>query len=93
MNFFIGMSESYCQKGFQIFDIGRSLIGSGNETFKLKWKPRKEILAYWYALKPGAEIPALNQKIPRFALAINTWKHLPAFITRPIGPFLICGLA
>jgi hypothetical protein len=85
--------ERYCQKGFQVFDIGRSLIGSGNETFKMKWRPRKEILAYWYALKPGAEIPALNQKNPKFAIAINTWKHLPAFIIRPIGPFLISGLA
>lgn len=85
--------ERYCQKGFQIFDIGRSLIGSGNETFKMKWKPRKEILAYWYALKPGAKIPALNQKNPKFAIAINMWKHLPAFIVRPIGPLLIRGLA
>jgi len=87
------MIERYCLKGYQIFDLGRSLIGSGNETFKMKWKPRKEMLAYWYALKPGAELPALNQKNPKFSLAIAIWKRLPAFIVRLIGPFLIRGLA
>jgi FemAB-related protein (PEP-CTERM system-associated) len=85
--------ERYCQKSFHVFDIGRSLLGSGNETFKMKWKPRKEMLTYWYALKPGAELPALNQKNPKFALAIAIWKRLPAFIVRRIGPFLIRGLA
>jgi FemAB-related protein (PEP-CTERM system-associated) len=85
--------ERYCQRGYQIFDIGRSLIGSGNETFKLKWKPRKRLLAYWYALKPGAELPAINQKNPKFQAAIWLWKRLPAFIVRPLGPFLIRGLA
>lgn len=85
--------ERYCQRDSQIFDIGRSLLGSGNETFKMKWKPRKEMLSYWYSLKPGAELPALNQKNPKFALAIAVWKRLPAFIVRPLGPLLISGLA
>jgi FemAB-related protein (PEP-CTERM system-associated) len=85
--------ERYCQKGFQVFDIGRSLIGSGNETFKMKWKPRKQPLEYWYALRAGAELPHLNQKSPRFQFAIWVWKRLPAFIVRIFGPFLIRGLA
>ena len=83
----------YAGRGYQVFDLGRSLIGSGNETFKLKWKPRVQPLAYWYALKSGTEIPALNQKNPKFQLAIWLWKRLPAFIIRPLGPFLIKGLA
>lgn len=85
--------ERYSQRGFAVFDLGRSLVGSGNETFKMKWKPRKQPLAYWYALQPGAELPALNQKNPKFAAAIWLWKRLPAFIIRPLGPFLIKGLA
>lgn len=85
--------ERYAQRGFKIYDMGRSLVGSGNETFKMKWKPRKQPLAYWYALRPGAELPALNQKNPKFQLAIALWKRLPAFIVRPLGPFLIKGLA
>jgi len=85
--------ERYAQRGFKTYDIGRSLVGSGNETFKMKWKPRQQPLAYWYALQPGAELPALNQKNPKFAAAIALWKRLPAFLIRPLGPLLIRGLA
>ena len=83
----------YSQKGFYIFDMGRSLLGSGNEVFKLKWNPNKKILAYWYYLRKMQEVPRLDQKNPKFQIAIWTWKRLPAFIIRPIGPFLIKGLA
>jgi len=85
--------ERYGRKGLKVFDLGRSLIGSGNETFKLKWKPRKQLLAYWYALMAGHAIPELNQKNPKFRAAIWVWQRLPAFVIRPIGPFLIKGLA
>jgi FemAB-related protein (PEP-CTERM system-associated) len=85
--------STYARRGFKVFDMGRSLIGSGNETFKLKWKPKKRSLAYWYALRPGTGIPELNQKNPRFQIAIWTWKHLPAALTRTLGPSLIKGLA
>lgn len=85
--------ERFAQKGFKVFDLGRSLIGSGNETFKMKWKPRKQLLAYWYALAPGHALPDLNQKNPKFQAAIWIWKHLPSFVVRPLGPFLIKGLA
>jgi len=85
--------ERYGMQGLKGFDLGRSLIGSGNETFKMKWKPRKKHLAYWYALMPGNELPELNQKNPKFQLAISVWKRLPAFLVRAFGPSLIKGLA
>ena len=83
----------YSEKGFSTLDMGRSLMGSGNETFKLKWKPHKLSLAYWYVLRPGATLPELNQKNPRFQFAIWLWQRLPDFVIRPLGPFLIKGLA
>ena len=76
-----------------MLDLGRSLIGSGNEVFKTKWKPRKQLLAYWYALLKSHELPDLNQKNPKFQVAIWLWKRLPAFVVRPLGPFLIKGVA
>lgn len=85
--------ERYCRMDFKAFDLGRSLIGSGNETFKMKWKPRKQLLAYWYALMPGHTLPELNQKNPKFQMAIWIWKRLPSFVVRWLGPFLIKGLA
>ena len=83
----------YHQRGFKVFDMGRSLLGSGNEIFKSKWKPRKQRLAYWYALSEGRPLPELNQKNPKFQTAIWMWKHLPSFVVRPLGPSLIKGLA
>lgn len=83
----------YSQKGFTTFDMGRSLIGSGNEVFKLKWRPEKRLLAYWYFLPAGRAMPAFNQKNPKFQLAISTWRHLPGLIVRVLGPSLIKGLA
>jgi FemAB-related protein (PEP-CTERM system-associated) len=85
--------QRYCQKGLQVFDLGRSLIGSGNEIFKMKWKPHRQLLAYWYALMPGHALPDLNQKSPKFQFAIWMWKRLPSFAVRLLGPFLIKGLA
>jgi FemAB-related protein (PEP-CTERM system-associated) len=85
--------ERYCWKGCKVFDLGRSLIGSGNEVFKMKWKPRRQLLAYWYSLVPGHTLPELNQKNPKFQLAISIWKHMPSFAVRLLGPFLIRGLA
>lgn len=84
--------EHYIQKGIKICDMGRSLNGSGNETFKMKWKPHKIPLAYWYYLPKGGHIPELNQKSPKFKLAIWMWKQLPAFATRALGPHLIRGI-
>ncbi|HET7144367.1 MAG TPA: GNAT family N-acetyltransferase, partial [Anaerolineales bacterium] len=83
----------YSQKGFNTFDMGRSLIGSGNEVFKMKWNPKKQILAYWYYLKKRHDIPGLNQKNPKFRFVIWVWQRLPAFVVRLVGPGLIRGLA
>jgi FemAB-related protein (PEP-CTERM system-associated) len=85
--------ERYCRRGFKTFDLGRSLVGSGNESFKMKWRPRKKLLAYWYDVMPGQQLPELNQKNPKFQLAIQIWKRLPALVVRPLGPYLIKGLA
>jgi FemAB-related protein (PEP-CTERM system-associated) len=84
--------EHAIRKGLATFDLGRSLIGSGNDMFKSKWAPQKKLLSYWYWLAKGNEAPSLNQKSPKFQLAIAVWKRLPSFVVRPLGPFLISGL-
>ena len=87
------MLEHYCDRGMRICDMGRSLNGSGNEVYKMKWRPRKVPLAYWYYLPKGGEIPELNQTSPKFQLAIRVWKMLPSFVVRALGPGLIRGIA
>jgi FemAB-related protein (PEP-CTERM system-associated) len=85
--------ERYCQKGMTVCDMGRSLNGSGNETYKMKWRPRKAPLAYWYYLPKGGAVPELNQKSAKFQFAIRVWKLLPSFVVRTLGPHLIRGIA
>jgi FemAB-related protein (PEP-CTERM system-associated) len=85
--------EHYCQKGLKVCDMGRSLNGSGNEVYKMKWRPRRVPLAYWYYLPQGGQIPELNQKSARFQLAIRLWKRLPRFVVQALGPHLIRGIA
>ncbi len=84
--------EHYCRNGVRVCDMGRSLNGSGNEIYKMKWRPRKVPLAYWYYLPKGGHLPELNQKSARFQLAIRVWKMLPAFVVRVVGPGLIRGI-
>jgi hypothetical protein len=83
----------YSQKDFQIFDMGRSMIGSGNEVFKTKWKPTKQLLAYWYGLRDQGGLPELNQENPKLKIAAWVWKRLPAFVVKSLGPRLIRGVA
>lgn len=83
----------FAELGFSSLDLGRSLIGSGNEVFKMKWKPRVRPLAYWYRMRPGVPLPLLNPKNAKYRAAIGVWKRLPAFIVNPLGPHLIRGLA
>lgn len=84
--------EHYIQRGMKMCDMGRSLNGSGNESFKFKWKPRKLPLAYWYYLPKGGDIPELNQKSQKFQFAIWMWKRLPSFVVRALGPHVIRGI-
>lgn len=84
--------EHAINKGLSTFDLGRSLIGSGNDMFKSKWSPQKKLLSYWYWLAKGNEAPSLNQKSPKFQFAIAVWKRLPKFVVRMLGPFVIRGL-
>ena len=86
------MIERYCLMGFNVLDLGRSLNGSGNEMFKMKWKPLKRPLAYWYHLPAGGHLPELNQKNDKFQIANRIWKILPSFVVRAVGPGLIRGI-
>lgn len=84
--------EHYCNKGIRVCDMGRSLNDSGNELYKMKWRPRKAPLAYWYYLPKGGPVPELNQKSAKFQFAIQVWKLLPSFVVRVLGPGLIRGI-
>ena len=75
-----------CQEGVEIFDFGRSLIGSGAYRFKKHWGFEPVPLPYDFhpIQKEGA--PNLNPTNPKYGLLIKAWKKLPLPVAARIGP-------
>jgi len=80
------------REGYSNLDLGRSLIGSGNEDFKMKWKPTVYPLNYWYYLHKDLSIPNLNQSNSLYNIPRKIWKRLPLFVHKKLGPSLISGI-
>ena len=74
------------QRGYRIFDFGRSSVDSGTYVFKQQWNTRVVPLHwnYWTATGDGAL--QLNPDNPRYRAAIWAWQRLPIAITKWIGP-------
>jgi serine/alanine adding enzyme len=81
-----------CEKGYKVFDFGRSTPGEGTYRFKEQWGARPTQLRWYYWLKRPEEMPQLNPKNPKYQLAIRAWKSLPLSLTRLIGPSLVKNL-
>jgi FemAB-related protein (PEP-CTERM system-associated) len=75
-----------CEENIDIFDYGRSMIGSGAYHFKKHWGFEPEILPYQYRLIRSDELPNLNPSNSRFQLMIKAWKMLPLSVAGLIGP-------
>ncbi|MBA4368872.1 MAG: hypothetical protein C0403_14690 [Desulfobacterium sp.] len=89
--FWLFIQECY-NRGLDLIDLGRSLIGSGNDMWKMKWRPECRPLSYWYYLPKGQQLPQLNQNNPKYRVLIKTWQNLPLFLLQIIGPRLISGI-
>lgn len=78
-------------QGYRMFDFGRSSVDSGTYQFKKQWGAAAKQL-YWHYWLNGGELPALNPSNPKYKLMINTWKRLPVWLTRLIGPPIVKNL-
>ncbi len=86
------MLERACSLGCKHFDMGRSVEGSTQLSFKKNWKPRHYPLSYNYYLRKLKDPPFADPHNPRYRLPIALWKRLPLAVTRRLGPRLIWGL-
>ena len=73
-------------EGLKIFDFGRSSIGSGTFTFKVRWGAKPQPLYWQYQLFKKKKLPGLSTDNPKYGTAIKLWKRLPVPITKLIGP-------
>lgn len=79
-------------RGFRIFDFGRSKINTGAFDFKKNFGFTPEPLQYQYHLVTDEKMPEKNPNNPKFRIFIKAWKHLPLPIANTIGPFLARSL-
>lgn len=78
-----------CEKGYRIFDFGRSTPGEGTYRFKEQWGAKAVPLYWHYWMKEEGALPEINPKNPKYAAAIHLWKRLPIGLTRLIGPSIV----
>ncbi|HAV43423.1 TPA: hypothetical protein DCX15_05350 [bacterium] len=77
------------EKGFLSIDHGRSAKDSGTYLFKKGWGTEIKPLYYQYYLNRAKEVPRIHPTNPRYRLYINTWKRLPLWLARRLGPKII----
>ena len=76
------------ERGLGTFDFGRSKRGTGSFKFKEHWG--FEAAAACLRIFPGAAsaMPNLSPTNPKYRFFIDTWKRLPLWLTRRVGPLL-----
>ena len=80
------LMERACQSGIDVFDYGRSMVGSGAYRFKKHWGFDETPLAYYHHLVASKSVPQLNPSNPKYRFLINRWKQLPLPLARILGP-------
>jgi FemAB-related protein (PEP-CTERM system-associated) len=81
-----------CERGYRVFDYGRSKRGTGSFDFKKNWGFEPEPLHYEYVLFRGDRIPEHNPLNPKYRAFIALWRRLPVAIANRLGPILARGL-
>jgi FemAB-related protein (PEP-CTERM system-associated) len=76
-------------RGYRVFDFGRSKIGSGPCAFKKNWgfEPLPVVHEYRVAGKGG--VPEINPRNPKYRTFIAMWKRLPLSMANVLGPLIV----
>lgn len=81
-----------CERGYKIFDFGRSKRGTGSFSFKKNWGFEPQSLYYEYQLHRAKTIPDHNPLNPKYQLFIKAWQKLPLPLANLIGPHIVRNL-
>lgn len=83
-----GMLQYACDRGYRVFDFGRSTPGEGTYRFKEQWGARPEPSPWQFIALNGraAAGGGSPSETPAFRLAGKVWQRLPVGLTRLIGP-------
>lgn len=78
-----------CERGYKVFDYGRSKRGTGSFDFKKNWGFEPTPLHYEYKLIAGTKVPENNPLNPKYRLMIATWQKLPIGVANWLGPHIV----
>lgn len=81
-----------CERGYRIFDFGRSKVGTGSYAFKCNWGFEPTPLVYQFRLAQGRAMPDLNPLNPKLAALVAAWKRLPLAVANRLGPMIVRGI-
>ncbi|GAB6054310.1 FemAB family PEP-CTERM system-associated protein [Magnetospira thiophila] len=76
------------EKGFTVFDFGRSKVGTGPYSFKKNWGFEPQPLVLDFLMKGDQPMPDVNPNNPKYKLMISVWQKLPLPVANLIGPFI-----
>lgn len=86
MVLYLRILEYACDRGYEVFDFGRSSPGEGTYSFKEQWGAVPQPL-YWHHVSLDGRLPAPEDAgTARFEAATRCWQRLPVIVTRFIGP-------
>jgi len=78
-----------CERGFRLFDFGRSKRGTGAFDFKRNWGFSAEPLRYYFVMRRGKKPPDLNPLNPKIRPLVQVWKRLPLQVANLLGPPIV----
>lgn len=81
-----------CERGYRLFDYGRSKLGTGQYDFKKNWGFEPTPLHYEYYLVNARSIPQHNPLNPKYRLFIQMWRKLPTPVANTLGPHIVKNL-
>lgn len=81
-----------CERGYSLFDFGRSKLGTGSYAFKHNWGFEATPLIYQFRLAAGRSMPDLNPLNPKLQLFVGLWKRLPLPVAAVLGPPIVRGI-
>lgn len=80
------------ERGYTLFDFGRSKTGTGPFSFKKNWGFTPTPITHAYYLPAGGEPPNTNPTNPKYELLIKAWQRMPLALANLIGPYIIRGI-
>ncbi|MCS7101002.1 MAG: FemAB family PEP-CTERM system-associated protein [Burkholderiaceae bacterium] len=81
-----------CERGYQVFDYGRSKRDTGPFAFKKNWGFEPTPLVYEYRLLKRDAVPQNNPANPKYRAFIAAWRRLPRPLVNAVGPWIVRAL-